>query len=300
MKQHPVPQNITSYQFRLVGDMTLKQFLELAAGIVLGYLCFHLSIPAFIKFPLIGFFSFLGFALAFLPIQGRPLDKWIINFIKSIYSPTRFIWKKNNHPPDFLQTKSKINPRAKLKNPPKKNKAVLKEYLQTFIPPLPAVAVNPIDQREKKQLENIERLLSAKTQLVQKPIIQPAPPLTPPIRVESAFQIKQKIKPVVATMFPNQVPMPVSSEAPNIVVGMVLTPDERILPNALIEIKDFQDKTIRALKTNKLGQFFTAGPLANGNYKIKGEHENYQFDIINLKAEGKIIPPVRIKAIAAQ
>ena len=36
METHPVPQNISSYEFRLVGDMTLKQFLYLAGGILLG------------------------------------------------------------------------------------------------------------------------------------------------------------------------------------------------------------------------------------------------------------------------
>jgi len=318
MKQHPVPQNISSYQFRLVGDMTLKQFLELAAGLVLGYLCFHLSIPDFIKFPLILFFCLTGFALAFLPIQGRSLDKWIINFIKSVYSPTRFLWRKKNQPPVFLQSRTKMSTKTTVKAVPKKDKTILKEYLQTFTPV--ASSASPLDEKEKKQLENINNLLIAPAsppaspflsvsqsspvaeikETFQKPIIKPAPPLTPPIRVESNLQIEQKVKPEVAAMFPNQIPMPSPSEAPNIVVGMVLTPDERILSNAIVEIKDSQNNTIRALKTNKLGQFFTAGPLTDGDYRIKGEHNSYQFNIINLKAEGKIIPPVKIKARSAE
>ncbi|KKR52786.1 MAG: hypothetical protein UT88_C0021G0001, partial [Candidatus Woesebacteria bacterium GW2011_GWD2_40_19] len=36
MEQHPIPQNISSYQFRLVGDMTLKQFFQLAGGFLVG------------------------------------------------------------------------------------------------------------------------------------------------------------------------------------------------------------------------------------------------------------------------
>jgi len=31
MEQHPIPQQISSYEFKLVGEMTLKQFLK-AAG----------------------------------------------------------------------------------------------------------------------------------------------------------------------------------------------------------------------------------------------------------------------------
>ncbi|EKD47460.1 MAG: hypothetical protein ACD_66C00049G0001, partial [uncultured bacterium] len=26
MEQHPVPQNVTGFQFKLIGDITLKQF----------------------------------------------------------------------------------------------------------------------------------------------------------------------------------------------------------------------------------------------------------------------------------
>ncbi|MFA6462708.1 MAG: hypothetical protein WCT51_01505 [Candidatus Shapirobacteria bacterium] len=34
MEQHAIPQQISSYEFKLVGDMTLKQFLKAAVGIV--------------------------------------------------------------------------------------------------------------------------------------------------------------------------------------------------------------------------------------------------------------------------
>ena len=36
MEQHAIPQQISNYEFKLVGDMTLKQFLKAAAGIVLA------------------------------------------------------------------------------------------------------------------------------------------------------------------------------------------------------------------------------------------------------------------------
>src|SRR5258708_6741719 len=94
MEQHPVPQNISSYQFHLVGDMTLKQFLELAGGVVVGIIIYATGLPAIIKWPLILFSAGLGAALAFVPLEERPLEKWIFAFIRSVYSPTLFHWEK--------------------------------------------------------------------------------------------------------------------------------------------------------------------------------------------------------------
>lgn len=102
MNQHPVPQNVTQYQFRLVGDMTLKQFLELAGGLVLAVLFYSSNLLFIFKAPLILFSVFFGIALAFFPIEDRPLDQWIVNFVNSIYKPTRFIWKKTNKVPNIF------------------------------------------------------------------------------------------------------------------------------------------------------------------------------------------------------
>ncbi|HBC72412.1 MAG: hypothetical protein UX91_C0001G0116 [Candidatus Amesbacteria bacterium GW2011_GWB1_47_19] len=92
MEQHPVPQNISSYEFRLVGDMTLKQFLYLAGGLVMAFLIFRTPLPVIIKYPAVFICAVMGAAMAFLPINGRPFAKWISAFMKAIYSPTEFVW----------------------------------------------------------------------------------------------------------------------------------------------------------------------------------------------------------------
>ncbi len=102
MNQHPVPQNVTQYQFRLVGDMTLKQFLELASGIVLAALFYSSNLLFIFKVPLILSSLLFGIGLAFFPIEDRPLDQWIINFVHAIYKPTRFTWKKTNKVPSIF------------------------------------------------------------------------------------------------------------------------------------------------------------------------------------------------------
>ncbi len=94
MEQHPVPQNVTTFQFRLIGDMTLKQFGYLAAGAIAAYVCYKLPLPFFFTWPLTIASALLGFGLAFVPIEERPMDIWILSFFKSIYSPTQYVWHK--------------------------------------------------------------------------------------------------------------------------------------------------------------------------------------------------------------
>lgn len=103
MEQHPVPQQISSYQFRLVGDMTLKQFFELAGGALVGLLFYTSSIPPIIKWPLIIVSVLFGIALAFLPFEDRPLEIWVVAFFRSIYSPTLYYWQKTTVQPQYFQ-----------------------------------------------------------------------------------------------------------------------------------------------------------------------------------------------------
>jgi len=315
MKQHPVPQNIASYQFRLVGEMTLKQFLELAGGAILAYFTFLSKLPYFIKWPFVFSFAFSGFAFAFLPIEERPLDQWAVNFLKAIFSNTTYIWKKNNPPPSYFFY-SQDHKQPKRDKQAQKNKQKLEEYLQSFSHQ--QQKMSPFDQKEEQRLEKINKLLQT-TQFPRqqpkqqsqketapdtkeeqkegaKPKLKPARPLTPPMMVESSKKIKQKIKPEVVAMFSDQLAIPSPPDQPNVLVGAVLDTNERILPNTIIEISNQKGETIRALKSNKLGQFFVATPLEKGTYKIELEHDDFVFDIIKLEAKDQIIPPLKIKA----
>ena len=96
MEQHAIPQQISSYEFKLVGEMTLKQFLKAAAGIILAILINTTKIIVLIKWPLMLVSAGIGLVLAFVPFEDRPLEVWIKSFIKSIYSPTLYIYKKRN------------------------------------------------------------------------------------------------------------------------------------------------------------------------------------------------------------
>src|SRR3989344_2932161 len=92
MREHPVPQQISSYEFRLVGDMTIKQFFQVAGGVVVSLIIYALPLPGFLKWPFVVFFAAFGAALAFLPINERPLSAWVFAFFKAIYSPTHYVF----------------------------------------------------------------------------------------------------------------------------------------------------------------------------------------------------------------
>src|SRR4030042_7091788 len=95
MENHPIPQDITGFQFKLIGDMTVKQFAYVATGVVIAWLLFTvLPFPLVIKIAFALPFAAVGAGLAFVPIEGRPMDLMIGNFFKAVFSPTQYIYQK--------------------------------------------------------------------------------------------------------------------------------------------------------------------------------------------------------------
>src|SRR4051812_35646257 len=99
MENHPIPQDITGFQFKLVGKMTVRQFIYVGTGVLLAWLVyFILKFPLLLSLPLALIFSLGGVALAFLPIDGRPLDVMLGNFLKAVFAPTQYIYDKKGGP----------------------------------------------------------------------------------------------------------------------------------------------------------------------------------------------------------
>jgi hypothetical protein len=318
MEQHPVPQHISSYQFRLIGDMTVRQFGFLAGGCVTGLLFYASPLSAIVKWPLIAFFVFMGVALAFMPVQERPLDQWILAFIKAVFSPTQFTWKKQPKTPDFFKTMpKKMMVKKTPVLPPDEKK--LAEYLGT----LPVETTSPLDQQEESSLKKTLNLF----QLTKMPTAMPSPTVTPqpsspappvflktkpkvvapkPIKPKPPLMKKKiqlpeapvsfKKEPSVEAKFSTTLPFPEKPEQINTLVGMVLDPAGKIVEGAIIEIRDNQGIPVRALKTNKLGQFRSVTPLENGDYEMEIEKPGFQFDLQKIKLTGAVVEPLEIRA----
>ena len=305
IEQHPLPQDVTGYRFRLIGDMTLKQFLYLGVAVLVTLLVHNLPLPFFFRYPLEIILLLLGIGLAFVPIEGRPLDKWLIAFIKSIYSPTQYVWQKQK--PVSTSTPTKTPPQPKSSKPtstPAKTKSTSSSFplppksTSTLSSPPPSsptktsskpksVPISPIPPSSSEPIPPTPASTSLPPQPQTKSVHPVSTPTPKPKKISSTSQTPT-----------TNLPIPFTPTTPNTLVGLTLTPDSHILDTTLIEIIH-NGLTVRATKSNKLGQFLFAKPLENGLYQIKTEKPGFNFNIYSLKLEGNIIKPLKIQAQSA-
>jgi hypothetical protein len=85
--------------------------------------------------------------------------------------------------------------------------------------------------------------------------------------------------------------LPEFTRAPNVISGVIVTGDGKVIPDAIVIIKDNNEKPVRAIKSNQLGQFYTRTQLPSGKYDIEIAASGYTFNHVGMQLEGKIIPP---------
>lgn len=318
-EQHPVPQQISSYQFRLVGDMTLKQFFQLAAGAVVGLIIYSLPLPGFFKWPLIAIVVIGGAAFAFLPIQDRPLEQWLIAFFRSIYAPTIFVWKKAEKPEEYFAAEATVPQPAIPDDAIGQTVAhdvptqVMEQNEQNFLSrlssmfggkqfnpltaPAPKPPASPETALEVQQAQAEPRLVEQKPiEVTPKGFAPPAPqvPVTtgPVGQVFNATATPQ----TQAAQFSPEAAPPLPPTNPNIIVGQAMDVNGKIVEGAIIEITDSEGRPVRALKTNKAGHFMIVTPLSNGEYSLTTEKQELSFKPVKLTLTGAIVPPIAIKS----
>ena len=304
MEQHAIPQQISSYEFKLVGDMTLKQFLKAAVGIVLAFLINASHLIFFLKWPLMIICAGGGLMLAFVPFQDRPLDVWIKSFLKSIYSPTIYTYKKMPDK-DWINLIMSKPKETELEDEeteaiPVKNREKVKEFIES----LPSVKLSKEreEMEEQSKVEEVKSQTVKTTEQIETPRTTPEPKPQPQAEnwqdKEVNLNLKTERLGATGTAVFGEIPMPDKPDIPNIMVGMVTDISGKILEGAIVEIQDENGNPSRVLKTNSLGQFKTTTPMANGKYLVITEKENYKFDRVNIELTGKIVEPIKIKAIA--
>ena len=426
MEQHPVPQNVTTFQFRLIGDMTIKQFGYLAGGLILAYISYKLPLPFFITWPLALFTGLMGIGFAFVPIEERPMDVWVLSFIKSAYSPTQYVWQKTAPAQPVLksqvnktapanqdaQTISPVQQLFTVRPPvqPQRSQTILKAQsgdikkpgffdaiLSLFVTikkipvdesilsqtdihavssqsvpsvagthtfttvPLSTVtngtngpvqspasgAVQPevltttslgVSQKEDEHLKKTEELeaqvrtleqelhtkalsdsrimelqkqltdLLTSKQSLEKELIElrrqvVAKPVLPPQQPLRMAGMSQGVTPkstvnVISANNTARAGIPRLTSIPNVVSGLAKDGEGNLLPGVLVTVRDQNDVPLRALKTNKLGQFAASTPLPNGTYVLEVEdtRQRFLFDRAQITLTGALVPPLEIIA----
>jgi len=283
--------------------MTIKQFAALGISIVLSVMTYSAPLPFFFKYPISFVVLLLGVGTAFVPFQGRTLDVWIVAFIKSIYSPTQYIWKHGQETP--VTTTDNSTPQTPVVNvsPP------AAETIATTNPTdLPISTEESTTPTPEPVAETITAPSTPPAQENPQPtILQPTPEVNQPQPTNPTVETEPINPPVAVKPVDNptppanetnvsSLPIPFTPTTPNTLVGLTLTPSGQTLDGVLVEIKN-QNITMRATKSNKLGQFLFVRPLENGLYQILAEKEGFHFEIYSIQLNGEVINPLRIQAI---
>lgn len=374
MENHPIPQDVTGFKFKLIGSITVKQFLYLLGFGILATIVFVFQINFLVKLPIMLILAGIGTALAFVPIEGRPMDVMIANFAKTIPAENRFIYRKRgvslaNFEALKFEAPVKINvaqqtatPQqdvgasakkaqliSRLRNtgfkPDDEETTFLKNINSAFssktsevaipritTPPIPADAPPKEIPQEPlvvptESTQNTEQMQPAPVQIAPQPTITtnriaPVTKVAPESVVQKTqeyqFQSAIQNKPVEAAPpppAPTPEPIEATPVAPpppppqagfpslpdigNVVLGLVRDPRGRSLPNILVEVTDSNQTPVRAFKTNALGQFASATPLPNGEYKMSFEdpQSKHEFETIDINLTGEIFNPVEVTSV---
>lgn len=397
MEQHPVPQNVTTFQFRLIGDMTLKQFGYLCAGAILAFIAYKLPLPFIITWPLAGVFAFLGVGFAFIPVEERPMDVWVFSFFRSIYSPTQYVWSNTQQsstkttasqpkiPPPTPTQGAKIlqkpaqpatktvlsgifhqpttnttqtdapSSRIVMSAPstsiidglfswfrpkhmaPRSAASLPTSQLMPAIPsvighkpPSESSVSNPTTRTAETQalhqkitqleetLKNLEGRLSQKT-VTEDRVLELQKILTDVMKQKSQTEeelitLKRSAQPttsptptvttkgsvnVISTQEAAvKVGLPRLTNSPNVITGIVKDDEGNFLPGILVTVTNREGVPVRALKTNKLGQFAASTPLTNGTFFVEVEdpRQRFTFSRVQLTLNGGVVPVIEIIA----
>jgi hypothetical protein len=202
MDNHPIPQDVTGFQFRLIGNMTVKQFAYVAVGAVSAVIIFYLPLFILLKILFIPLFIIGGVVLAFIPVEGRPIDIMVTNFFKAVFSPTQFLYHREGghlllstihiEPRIVTQAASGVNPQTNSSaQRDRERQQQLSAYLNSIHQNQPA------DEKEATRLSSLFGQSTTTAAAMPSPMPAMASVTPPPSAVESALPLPSE--PVLQT-----------------------------------------------------------------------------------------------------
>ncbi len=261
MDQHPMPRQITTFEFKLIGFLTLKQFIYLAVFLPSAFIVYKIFPIPILNIFFAAIVGGVGLAFAFVPINERPLDVWIKNLFKRLASPTQYIYQKQNESIYFL-----------------KNLFFLSD---------PHRVMTHIESQEKlsaylaktKTKETVDMGKQNINQMLEKP---------------NSYLVGRRTENMVGH---KEVPTSlITGEKKPFFAGEIKNHKLMPIPGILIYVKDEKGEIVRLLKTNPHGIFATFNPVVQGEYifEIKDPKQSYFFDTIKLKVDDRNPKPIEI------
>lgn len=302
--------------------MTLKQFFQLAGGIVAGLIIYSIPLLPIIKLPIAIFCGILGALVAFVPFEERPLERWIFAFFRTIYSPTEFFWKKTVSPPKLFQDELSGAPDVQLQskaateysksmtkkgdflgNLEAKERGFLAGLANVFSGHTPQPTTQTVASSSAIQgTMNVPQEIPTKiTPATLSHLVVEEKPKAP--EMPDNLISTQEVAPLIAgeemvstkqAIFSIDAAPPNPPTIPNVIVGQVVDEHRKIIEGSIIEIRDSAGRPVRALRSNKVGHFITVTPLDPGRYDIITEKEGYLFSPVSFEANGNLIPPILV------
>lgn len=196
MDGHPIPRQITTFEFKLIGFMTLRQFLYLLVSLPIAYLVTQIFPIPLINWLLGILIAVAGIVTAFMPIKDKTLDVWIKLFWKRLQQPTQFYYHKKNDPLYFLKDLYFLaDPHHMLAHVESKEK--LSQYL----------AMTKQRPRPNNQKKQVNSLLHTPSDVLQTS--------TAPVNAVNAID---PASPILPGSIPAPMPVPISPPTPVAVV----------------------------------------------------------------------------------
>lgn len=268
MEQHAIPRQITTFEFKLIGFLTLKQFIYLIIFFPIGYIVFRvLPIPLLnVLFGLI--IAGIGVVLAFVPINDRPMEVWIRNFIKRLTGPTQYFFRKGNQPISFLSNLYFVSDPHRV---------------MTHIESQEKLAVYLAKTSPQTQTNNHKNAINT--------LLEKTTATLSGAKKNQGEQLLQKTTKMTEAKLTAS-----SGGRPAFFTGVVKNHKLIPLPGILVYVKDGQGQTVRLLKTNPHGVFATFNPLLPTEYvfEIKDPNNNYFFDTMKINVEKQNLKPLEV------
>lgn len=323
MENHPIPQDVTGFKFKLIGSVTVKQFLYILGGGILAAICFMLPVSPIIKLPFCALFGGIGAMLAFIPIEGRPMDVMIKNFAKALPAENQYIFRKKGADAligeffsvQTVDTAKKIEQKTTEENSLDTKRALLRGALRRSYRP---------DDREEATLSTINGLLHDSSPQSASPSIQnvdsapqeasTATRIATPTAIPT-INISEAIKVVTPTFVAPPQETPVAKPSPPVqvaelipavqevqsphVVQEPLTPIA-VAPAPLTTIPT-QQEPVASVAPNESASVTTVAPQASlkAGFPQLPDTPNVVMGIIK-DPRGKIIPNILVEIMDTQ